>query len=147
MENEIIDEILIDRLAEFFPIDSWAWNEGETVGLDDIAAALHNKQSEEPEPYGDHWNLSKESRTKRWHIGRVLYFIKHPDEIRDIEIDNVCDGMDICPIPIIVDGNHRFIAAMYLSSQGKMDRVYCRYGGRMDLLDYLIGKTDVCPCD
>lgn len=37
------------------------------------------------------------------------------------------------------------MAAMWLHDQGKMEKVHCMYGGRMDLLDYLVGKTDVCP--
>ncbi len=71
--------------------------------------------------------------------------INHPEEIRDIEIDNVCVDNYILPAPTIIDGNHRFMAAMWLNDQGKMDKVHCMYGGRMDLLDYLTGKTNECP--
>lgn len=49
------DMILIDRLLEFFPVNSWSWNEGEVVELDDIACAIHEGQPEESEPFGDHW--------------------------------------------------------------------------------------------
>lgn len=47
-----------------------------------------------------------ENKSTEWHIGRVLYFIKHPEEI---EVDNICNGKYICPIPVIIDGNHRFM--------------------------------------
>ena len=116
--------------------------------LDDIACAIHEGQPEEPEPFGDHWkHLCMENKSTEWHIGRVLYFINHPEEIRDIEIDNIRNGMHICPIPVIVDGNHRFVAAMWLHDQGKMEKVHCMYGGRTDLLDYLMGNTDEQPLE
>lgn len=145
-DNYSGDMILIDRLSDFFPVSRWSWNEGEVVELDDIACAIHKGQSDETEPFGDTWkHLCLESKTTAWHIGRILYFINHPKEIRDIEIDNLCDGNYIFPVPTIVDGNHRFMAAMWLHDQGEIDKVHCRYGGRTDLLDYLTGKTNVCP--
>ena len=49
------DMILIDRLSEFYPVNSWQWNEGEIVELDDIACAIHDGQAEESEPFGDTW--------------------------------------------------------------------------------------------
>lgn len=140
------DIVLIDRLAEFFPVESWEWNEGEIVELDDISCAIHEAQPEESIPFGDTWKyLCMESKSTEWHIGRIIYFINHPEEIRDIEIDNVCVDNYILPAPTIIDGNHRFMAAMWLNDQGKMDKVHCMYGGRMDLLDYLTGKTNECP--
>ena len=140
------DMILIDRLSEFFPVDSWQWNEGEIIELDDVTCAIHDGQSEESEPFGDTWkHPCMENKSTEWHIGRILYFINHPDEIRDIEIDNLCSGDYIFPAPKIIDGNHRFMAAMWLNDQGKMNKVHCRYGGRMDVLDYLTGKLNECP--
>ena len=142
------DMILIDRLSEFYPVNSWSWNDGEVIELDDIACAIHEGQPEESEPFGDNWkHVCWESKPTEWHIGRILYFIKNPDEIRDIEIDNICNGKYICPIPVIVDGNHRFMAAMWLHDQGKMEKVHCMYGGRTDLLDYLTGNTEEQPLE
>ena len=41
-------------------------------------------------------------RSRKWHIGRIIYFINHPEEIRDIGIDNVCDLFgNILPQPVI----------------------------------------------
>lgn len=140
------DMILIDRLSEFFPVKHWSWNTGEIIELNDIACAIHNAQPEESQPYGDTWkHPCIENKSTEWHIGRILYFINHPNEIRDIEVDNVCDYNYISPIPVIVDGNHRFVAAMWLHDQGKMDRVHCQYGGRQDLLNYLTGDSDELP--
>lgn len=140
------DIIFIERLEQFFPVDSWQWNEGEIITLDDISCAIHDCVPENSEPFGDTWkHLCLESKSTEWHVGRIIYFIKHPEEIRDIEIDNVCYDGYIFPVPTIIDGNHRFMAAMWLRDQGRMEKVHCRYGGRMDVLDYLIGAVDECP--
>ena len=48
---------------------------------------------------------------------------------------------------IRVDGNYRFMAAMWLHDQGKMEKVHCMYGGRTDLLDYLTGNTEEQPLE
>lgn len=137
------DIIRIDRLIEFVPKEYWKWDETGKINLDDITIARHEGVTEIPDPYGNTWNhpvLEKHSRD--WHIGRILYFIKHPNEIRDIEIDNECSCGYILPQPVIVDGWHRYTAARWLFDQGKLFEIHCRYGGRMDVLDYLQGKTD-----
>lgn len=142
------DMVLINRLAEFYADREMSWNSGEIVNLNNISCAICHMQSEEAEPYGDTWKYPcKENKSTNWHIGRIIYFINHPEEIKDIEIDNMCNGMYICPIPIIVDGHHRFMAAMWLNSQGKMDKIHCMYGGREDVLDYLTGNIDKCPVE
>lgn len=137
------DMIRIDKLVEFLPTEHWEWDETGEIDLDDISIAIHEALSEIPEPYGDTWKHPVlEHRTRDWHIGRILYFIKHPDEIRDIEIDNKCSGGYILPQPVIVDGWHRYAAARWLFDQGKLFEIHCMYGGRMDVLEYLQGKTD-----
>ncbi len=100
-------------------------------------------RAEIPDPYGDVWNHPVlEMRSRDWHIGRILYFIKHPNEIRDIEIDNECNNGYILPQPVIVDGWHRYAAARWLFDQEKLFKIHCRYGGRMDVLDYLQGNNE-----
>lgn len=74
--------------------------------------------------------------------GRIIYFINHVNEIRDIEIDNECNNGFILPQPLIVDGWHRYVAARWLYDQGKLKEIHCRYGGRVDVLEYLQGKTN-----
>lgn len=142
------DMIRVDRLSGFFTEYHWVWNDGEPVCLDDISRAIQERQSEESTPFGDNSKYPcMECKPTSWHIRRVLYFIKHPDEIRDIEIDNLCDGYYICPIPVIVDGNHRLLAAIWLNIRGEMDVVHCRYGGRDDLREYLTGASDTLPLE
>lgn len=148
INSETGDMILINRLSEFTFYNNFKWNTGEPVTLEDISSAISLGQVEEDMPFGDGWkNLPNENKPTKWHIGRVLYFINHPEEIKNIDIDNLYDGYNIFPIPIITDGNHRFLAAMWLHSQGKMDKVHCMYGGRTDLLNYLTGSSDYYPED
>lgn len=138
--------ILTERLSEFFPVDSWQWNDGEVVTLDMISDAINKSWELESEPFGDTYkSLCQKTKSTEWHIRRILYFIFHPQEIKDIDIDNVCYEGYIFPAPTIVDGNHRFMAAMWLNNHGKMNKVHCTYGGRLDVLDYLTGETDICP--
>lgn len=147
-ENYEGDYILIERILEFYPDDSCSWNQNEVVLQSDLDIAIQQGQIDEPEPFGDNWkHPCLENKSTKWHIGRVLYFINHPDEIRDIEIDNLYSGSYIFPVPKIIDGNHRFMAASWLYNHGKMNKVHCRYGGRLDLLEYLTGQTNECPED
>lgn len=139
------DIIRIDRLIEFLPEEYWSWdeNEREKINLDDISIAIHEAQLEISEPYGDTWKHPVlEHKNKDWHIGRIIYFINHAGEIKDVEIDNPCSGGFILPAPIIVDGWHRWAAARWLYDQERLSEIHCRYGGRVDVLEYLQGKTD-----
>lgn len=137
------DIIRIDKLTELLPTEHWEWDDTGVITLDDVSIALHNGLTEIPDPYGDVWNHPVlEMRSRDWHIGRILYFIKHPNEIRDIEIDNECSYGYILPQPVIVDGWHRYAAARWLYDQEKLLEIHCRYGGRMDVLEYLQGNNE-----
>lgn len=142
------DMILTSRLYEF--IFEREWNDDEVIDLDAISCAIHEATPEQSLPYGD-MNCPETiifAQDNDWHLGRIIYFINNPGEIRDIEIDNLCNGMDICPIPIITDGNHRFMAAAWLNDQGiACEKIHVKYGGRKDLLQYLKGETDIMPID
>lgn len=142
------DIIRMDRLIEFLPTEYWMWDETGVIDLEDISVAIHESIPEIPDPYGDTWKHPVlNQRSRNWHIGRIIYFINHPKEIRDIEIDNECDGRFILPKPVIVDGWHRYAASRWLYDQGKLKKIHCRYGGRVDILDYLRGKTDSFECE
>ena len=144
LEEYYGDIIRIDRLNDFLPDESWEWDLQGEINLDDISIAIHEALTENSEPYGDTWEHPVlERRSRDWHIGRIIYFINHPDEIRDIDIDNECDGKYILPKPIIVDGWHRYAAARWLYDQGKLTKIHCRYSGRADVLEYLQGKLIV----
>lgn len=137
------DIIRIDRLIEFLPEEYWEWDESGNINLDDISIGIHEAIPEISEPYGDTWEHPVlEHKTREWHIGRIVYFINHPEEIRGIEIDNLCSGGFILPVPVIVDGWHRYAAARWLYDQEKLNEIHCRYDGKVDVLEYLQGKTD-----
>lgn len=144
LEEYTGDIIHIDRLIEFLPTEHWEWDETGEINLDDISVAIHNAIPEISEPYGDTWEHPVlEQKLRDWHMGRIIYFIHHPNEIKNIEIDNECtDNGFILPQPIIVDGWHRYAAARWLYDQGKLTKLHCKYGGRIDILEYLQGKTD-----
>lgn len=137
------DMILIERLAECIYFEGW--NEGQNIELEDISNAMQNGIPEQSEPYGDNMIYPVFPKSDDWHMGRVVYFINHPEEICNIKVDNVCNYGHILPFPLIEDGNHRLLAAKYLNAKGKMDKVHCLYGGRVDVLNYLVGITDVLP--
>lgn len=140
------DILRIDRLIEFLPTEHWEWDGTGSIDLNDISIARHEGLPEISDPYGDTWKYPVlEHRTRDWHIGRILYFIKHPNEIRDLEIDNKCSGGYILPQPVIVDGWHRYAAAGWLFDQGKLSEIHCKYGGRIDVLKYLQGRTNDIP--
>lgn len=141
------DRILIKRLISYFPDDIWMWNPEEPIHLDDITNALSMGDINEiADCYGDvsnHPVVNQQSRN--WHIGRVIYLIHHPNEIMNIDLDNQCVDGYILPQPIIVDGHHRFMAAVWLFYHKQLSEIECIYSGRLDLLNYLKGLSDVRP--
>lgn len=143
MEEYNGDIIRLDRLIEFLPDEVWVWDETENITLEDISVAIHDGLSEVNEPYGDtlkHPVLEKKSR--EWHIGRIIYFINHPTEIRNIYLEEECWEGFLLPSTTINDGWHRYAAARWLYDQGKIATVHCMYGGREDILNYLKGTAD-----
>lgn len=139
------DMILTDRLYEF--ISDREWNDNEPIDLTSITNAIRNNIPEQSVPYGDNKpNTIVSPKSNTWHLGRIIYFINHPDQIKDIEIDNVCNNFHVLLIPVITDGNHRFMAAAWLNKEHiNHQKIHCLYGGRIDLLEYLTGASDTCP--
>lgn len=137
--------IVTSRLYEY--IKECCWDINTCISLSDISLAYGKNVPVQREKYADSDScLLVKHRSKAWHLGRILYFINHPEEICDIEIDNRCDGLSILAEPIIQDGNHRYLAAAWLCSKGLgMKKIPCRYGGRLDLLSYLTGESDDRP--
>jgi hypothetical protein len=134
-------KILTSRLKEYFP-NYVMWE--EKVTLKDIEDGL-SKGLKPIEEYYHNWGDSYENmnKTKEWHIRRVIYFIKNPEKIDPIIIDNEVLNRYILPYPIIVDGHHRVMAKFILGHK----YIDAEYGGRKDVLDYLTGKTDIKPIE
>lgn len=128
--------------------DSGYWymiTANEPITLDDVQFAINHHLSEMAIPFGDTFKYPPKKRTSQWHIRRILYFVNHPQEIKNIELDNESSTFDILPVPIIIDGYHRWMAARYLYELGSLHKIHCLYAGREDVLDYLKGKLDTMP--
>lgn len=135
-------KILTNRLKEFFP-DFFYWD-GEKISLNEVKKAL----TESLEPIEEHYHhlgepFVKQPKTKEWHIRRVIFFIKNPNKIEPIIIDNEVLNGYILPQPVIVDGNHRAMAKFILQHK----YIEAEYGGRQDILDYLTGRTNIKPVE
>lgn len=83
-------------------------------------------------------------RTPAWsgrkHAGRVRFLMGRPDLLSDpIVIDCVCAGGRVYPIPILIDGWHRYFAHKLLGSP----TIRASFGGVVDLAEYLSGRSDV----
>ena len=141
------DWIKIKKLYEYLDYDEWTWNDGQPIYLKDITAAIIDHHPEEAEPYGDTYKHPFETKSNDWHIGRVIYYINHPEEILGIELDNPCFENMILPQIFVVDGNHRWMAARWLYEKGMLDEICCTYGGRIDVLEYLKGVIEEMPND
>ena len=145
MEKYDGDMLLISRLAEYFCDDYFQWNYAQPIMLSDIDVGVINGY-EEREEYGNQNSyLDIKEKDNCWHIKRVVYFINHPEEIKDIEIDNMCDDFGIIPAPVVIDGNHRLLAAIWLNKNRGLEKIHSMYGGDLDLLDYLTGESDDKP--
>lgn len=132
-------KVSIERLLSYIPSDDWGYNEKENITMSDIDNAIDNYTEEI-----GHYDGSSFKSTE-WHIRRILYFINHPEEIKDIKIINLYGGECVPTVPIIIDGNHRFIASVWICRCGEEDEIQCEYNGRSDIYDYLTRKTNEKP--
>lgn len=83
-------------------------------------------------------------RTSRYHRGRIVHFaelLAAGEDLEPVDIDNVCSGNYIAPVPLMLDGHHRFTAAILANKP----TLPMNYGGRCDLLRWLTGKSDRLP--
>lgn len=138
-------EVLVDRLTDMACVDEdnqWSWPGSAPIHLNDVLVAKANGVLGSSDPYGDTWKYPVEKeRDENYHISRILYFMDHPDKIDGIEVDNPCFDDSILPGCTIIDGWHRLAAAILL----ELPKINIEYGGRLDIEDYISGKTDVRP--
>lgn len=136
-----VDTIRMDRLAEALweSVHDDLWGCG--FRLDMITPTVDSSLASEYRPLVHWWNSAKDTRDLPYHVSRVKWFMENPERITPISVDNRCSGGMIYPIPIIEDGWHRYIAAHLLG----LSTIEVFYSGRLDLLAYLKGETDVSP--
>jgi len=135
------DTILLERLLEYYPdtfTTGFQWpgmEENSVILLYDVLAEA-DTIAEQSEPL-HHF----EDQNREWHMGRILYFINHPEKIRPIVIDLKCYKGHVTSEPFIEDGWHRFAALCCLGNT----HVEAAYSGRRDVLAYLKGESDERP--
>lgn len=129
-----IEIIKVERLREFvsFPIN---WND-VLVDLNDVNELINQVEC----VYDYYPKLLNNTKiksvySKEWHIGRIKYFVEYPHKISPISIDNECAGGVILGLPKIIDGHHRFIAAIIRNDE----TIQVFYSGLIDSLNYLKG--------
>ena len=131
------DTIILDCLVENAGIDftePFVWD-NQPVTVQDVKDFLSAGETGTEIPYGNNHNMIPDIRDKDYHISRVAYFVQHPKEITDIDVDNQGVGMYITPRAIVTDGWHRLMAAYILG----LKTIDVNYGGRVDVLEYLQG--------
>ena len=77
---------------------------------------------------------------------RLSFFVSEIQAGRSlppIVLDNVCDRGHIYAQPVLCDGHHRLAAYALM----KVASFPVSYSGRLDLLDWLQGDSDVLPED
>jgi hypothetical protein len=141
-----VTRVQVDRLLEFYnPFRQFFFVKRQRkdfmlkgIGLSRVRRAklIAGRDAVEPKSGSD-------SVYRRWHTGRIRYFVElleRGDRLDPIEIDNQCDRGGIYG-PILLDGHHRLCAAALL----KTPTIRASYGGRVDFLKYLTGKTNHPP--
>jgi hypothetical protein len=138
------DKILLSRLKYALgEREEMCWEEGK-VTLEDINQCLYSL-----EPIDKYYIIplhregNEQKYTKEWHIQRILYFVHNPNRITPLEIECQCFNGHISTILAIEDGNHRYLAAVFLG----LETIPISFGGRMDMLDYLKGERKDFPLD
>lgn len=142
MDNDII---ILSRLVSNMNLDletDIQWNKNQPISIQEIRTAWEQKAQEEAAPFGHMYQKDGvEPRSNDYHIRRIVYFMNHQEEIKDIELDNQCHGSYIAPVVALIDGWHRLFAAIVL----QLETINVKYGGREDLLSYLRGEIDEEP--
>jgi hypothetical protein len=135
-----VDTIRMDRLAETMweSVQDSPWDCG--FSLEMVTPEVDSSLGSEYFHFTPGWR-ERDTRTLSYHVSRVRWFMENPERITPIGVDNRCDGGMIYAIPVITDGWHRYIAAHLLG----LSTIEVFYSGRMDLLAYLKGETDINP--
>jgi hypothetical protein len=89
---------------------------------------------------------TRKQPTRKWDYGRIRHFyeqLQAGKALDAIEVDNECEWGRVYPVPVVLDGHHR-LAASHLAGAPS---IRVNYGGRIDLLRYLMGRRKLPPQD
>lgn len=79
-------------------------------------------------------------RDEAYHLSKLKYLIDNGID-KPIDVDNISIKGKNLPHPVIIDGRHRYLAALLRRDK----TIECTYSGREDLLKYLTGETKIPP--
>lgn len=77
-------------------------------------------------------------------LGRIAFFrdeFKAGRQPPPISVDCHCERGWVYAEPVVLDGHHRLAGAMLAGAK----RIGIKFGGRLDLLSYLMGRRKTCP--
>lgn len=128
------DNVLLDRLlCDVDPFWSLGWESQPPI-----------EEFLKYSPIGWIKESDRPQRISEYDWRRVCYFIwqvKNGKPLDPITIDCVCYGLRVLPQSTVIDGNHRLCAA----NLTKQRLVKINFSGRVDLLEWLKGETNVKP--
>lgn len=128
-----VDHLLVDRLWEMYRVDWFDCLYADTTAKDLLQYPPQEEfVGDDPKRDDDAWNF-----------GRVRFFEKLQKglSLEPITVDNICNNGHIAPVPVLIDGHHRLAAHRI----AKVQKIPTYYSGRVDLLNYLVGKTKQVP--
>jgi hypothetical protein len=85
-----------------------------------------------------------EERDEAYDRGRIAFFrdqFLEGVKVTPLQLDCQCSGGRVYALPVMIDGWHRFSAALL----AKIERVDVQFSGRVDLLRYLQGRRKTKP--
>lgn len=122
-----VDRMLFCGLGRDYWEDPW----GVGFSMDMVENA-----KEKSTPYNG------KERSAKWHAGRVKYLANHPELLDDpISVDCECMNNRVLPMPIIIDGWHRFFAHLVIGKK----TIRATFGGLEDVREFLDGTIDFLP--
>lgn len=124
---DLVDRIYVKRLREYLdPWQKFGWVPTDVA----IVNAVETFVEDERDFYYD--------------LGRIKFFREQLNQgvvLDPIELDCRCDRGFCYADPVILDGWHRFAAHILAN----IEIIEVNFGGRVDLLDYLTGKSNEKP--
>lgn len=122
--------IVIDRIKQYITLTDACNYIGMSVQY--ISQLKNIKSSSDFKP--------ESNRDITYHLQKIKFFMENGID-KPIDIDSLCKGKQIYNWPIIIDGRHRYIAAIL-----RRDKlIKATFTGSQELMDYLTFKSNRKP--